>query len=96
MAGPGQRTAPVPAVPVQFHRDYLAEPYLLDVEAMREAAESHAPVGSCGCGGFLFAEKPARGYAGRGPVWVSAVCPNCGHEVAAPDGRLRPRWRHGS
>jgi hypothetical protein len=78
---------------VRIHRRFLLEPLLLDVAEVMKTADSGEFIGSCSCGSYLYLDgnAPQRGYADRGPLWVQLVCRACGHEIAAPDGRLARR-----
>jgi len=63
----------------------------------KRAAATGEVVGTCFvCGGYLIPDDP--GWARASVIqWFVARCLDCGHEVAAPGGRLnvRKRGRYG-
>lgn len=52
------------------------------------ALDGKAPVGGCGCGGYLF---PTPTHTTGRVVWYTARCGSCTHETIAPNGHTVPK-----
>lgn len=78
-----------------IHARRVDQQQFLHVADWHRANDAREIVGSCrqpGCGGFLQAVDT---HQAGGITWYGTECMNCGHETAAPEGRvLRRSGRH--